>query len=215
MDGNLKVVSSNRIKIDKITDENKPFKITYSITLEELESPYKERKVFFTDSENNKTEFKALIGEDYLNIPEINFQWYNTIQSKNNNFILAYNYEYRMENIKNVKGEVAFINQDKLFLISDLQCPNDVKLASNGNFIINDWMSSYELNGTFYAFNSEAEVLIERKFNSNLGNNGISDNGQYAVLETNYSDSDDENKIFFFDLNDHILLWERERDAEM
>ncbi len=111
-----------------------------------------------------------------------------------------------------MKGEITFINHDTLYLISDLQRPNDGKLASNGNFIINDWMSS-ELNGTFYAFNSDAEVLIKRKFNSNLGNNGISENGQYAVLETYYSDSEDENKIFFFDLNNQKLLWDRKRDS--
>ena len=51
---NLKIINSDRIKIDKISDDNKPFNITYSITLEEVESPYKEKTVFFTDSENNK-----------------------------------------------------------------------------------------------------------------------------------------------------------------
>lgn len=71
-----------------------------------------------------------------------------------------------------MKGEVAFINHNKLFLINALERPNDGKLAENVNFIINDWMATQERSGIFYAFNSEAEILIKRR-NSNLGNNGI------------------------------------------
>ena len=214
LDENLKIISSDRIKIDKISNDTKPFNITYSITLKEVESPYKERTVFVTDSENIETKLKLFLDDGYIDIPDINFHSISTTQSKDGNFVLAYNDEYLIENGKKVKGEVAFVNLDKLFLISELQRPNDGKLASNGNFIINDWISNgTELAGTFYAFNSDTEILIKRNLNSIPGNNGISENGQYAILETNYSDSDDGNKIFFFDLSNQKLLWERERDA--
>ena len=212
MDKKLKIITSDKVQIDKIQDEDKPLSITYSVSLKEVESPYKELKVLFTDSENNKTELKVYFEDGYIDIPEINFQSISLIQSKNENYALAYNDEHFNENGR-VKGDLAFINHDKLFLINDLERPNDGKLASNGKFIINDWMSGNELCGIFYAFNSQSEILIKRKFNSNLGNNGISETGQYAVLETYYSDSNDENKIFFFDLDNGKLLWERERDA--
>ncbi|MFU2192201.1 zinc ribbon domain-containing protein [Methanobacterium sp. MZD130B] len=213
----LKIISSDRIQVDKIRDENEPFHVIYSITLKEAESPYKERTVIFTDSENNETKLNVFLDEEYIDIPDINFYSISVIQSKDNKFILAYNdshYDLRDGTKKLIKGKTIFINQNKLFLISSLTRPNDGKLAENGNFIINDWISfEHELSGIFYAFNSQAEVLIEKKFNSNLGGNGISKSGHYGVVETLFSNSDDQNKIFFFDLDNRKLLWERERDA--
>ncbi len=74
MKENLKIISPDRIEIEKISDDNNPFNITYSITLKEVESHHKERTVFFSDSKSNKTELKAFIEEGYVEIPDINFK---------------------------------------------------------------------------------------------------------------------------------------------
>lgn len=41
----------------------------------------------------------------------------------------------------------------------------------------------------------------------------VSQSGLYAVVETLHNDSDDEDKLFFFNLNNGNLLWERVQDA--
>ena len=91
MSDKLKIISSDRIQVDKIRDENEPFHVIYSITLKEAESPYKERTVIFTDSENNETKLNVFLDEEYIDIPDINFYSISVIQSKDNKFILAYN----------------------------------------------------------------------------------------------------------------------------
>ena len=192
--------------------------------------------VFYTDTDNKKSKLKVNIKEADHNIDGIdfhsnyfsrsNYEGYISIEgidfngnyfsrSKNDNFILAsrpeYTTGYRTRNEFTtilVHALVAFIKKDELFLISDLWHPNNGKVAENGNFIIYD-SEYFDYYGTFYAFNSEAKVLIKREFNSNLGNNGISENGRYAIQETNYGKSEDENKIFFFDLYNKKLLWDK------
>jgi ribosomal protein L40E/tetratricopeptide (TPR) repeat protein len=213
LDKKLKVLKSEMIQIDKIRDENKPFNITYSISLKEQKSNDGFERLF-TNSNNEKTILKVFIHEDTIDIPDIDFHTINLVESENKKFILAYKDQYFVvkDGIRQtIDGEVVFVNDKELFLIDTLERPNDGKLAENGNFIVNDWMTP-ELGGTFYAFNSDVNILIKEQFNSNLGENGLSENGQYAVLETLYSESDDCNKIFFFDLNNKKLLWERKRD---
>lgn len=216
LDGKLEIYKSDMIQIDKIRDNNKPFNIKYSISLKKGNTSSKNRKVLFTDSENNKTELKVIIGKRHISIPEIDFRAISPIQSENEKFLLAYRDSYHVlkdGKRETVEGQVVFIKDNELFLKNELERPHDGKVSENGNFIINDWMLSGELCGTFYAFNSEATVIMRTKFNSNLGNNELSENGQYAVLETAHSPSDDADKIFFFDLNNKKILWERKRDA--
>jgi hypothetical protein len=210
LDGKLKIYTSDKILIKKNRDEDNPMKITYSISLKERKKD-KGREVLFKNSNNQKTKLKVFISENSIDIPDINYHSVYPVKSKNNNFLLGYNDQYFDGNHKTVDGETVFVNENELFLINELKRPNDGKIAENGNFIINDWMGS-NLSGTFYAFNSDAKIIFKRKFNSNLGNTAISDNGQYAALETYHSESDDSDKIFFFDLNNKTILWERKRD---
>lgn|GEM_PF-4481730 len=207
---------SNRIIVDKIRDKDKPFSLKYSISIKQGKKPYKEREVFLKDSENKKTKLKVEIWKSSIKVPDIKFNSISFIKSEDENFILAYRdqmYDSRDGTRKLIKGRTIFINQNELFLINDLERPHDGKLAKNGTFILNDWMTAGEREGTFYVFNSEAKVLIKKKFNSNLGKNGISESGQYGIVETLYSDSNDGNKIFFFDLCSGKLIWESVRSV--
>jgi len=173
------------------------------------------RFVYFYDSDNNLVKSEVLLGNMGLNIPGINFSCYFCTKTENENFLLAYNDEFYINvdgNRKRVPGELVFINGDKLFYINFIERPNDGKLAESGNFVINDWLRAEKLSGIFYAFSSDGEVLIKKKFNSNLGENGISKDGNYAVVETLNSESNDRDKIFFFDLRSRKLIWEIVRD---
>jgi len=175
----------------------------------------KELFVNFIDSNNISCELKVNISNRFLKIPAIGFLAVNYDISENSKFILASRDEYFKTvdgNREVVPGVVVYINNDELKVINGIQRPNDVMVAENGNFIINDWMSSKELNGTFYAINSELKILLKKKFNSNLGKNAISENGEYALLETLVSKSEDGNSIFFFDLKNSELLWRKTRE---
>jgi tetratricopeptide (TPR) repeat protein len=207
---------NNRIIIDKIRDKDKPFSLKYSISLKKSEKPYKEREVILDNSENVKTKLKVEIWKNSISIPDIKFSSISFLKTKDDKYILAYNDSHHDScggTRRLIKGKTIFINQNELFIINALERPNDGKLAENGTFIINDWVASSVHCGIFYVFNSKAEVLLKSKFNSNLYHNGICESGKYAVVETLYSESDDQNKIFFYDLNNGELLWERERDA--
>lgn len=221
LDKKLKVLNSDIIQIKKIRDENNPLGVRYSLSIKQKKRDFK--TVHFTDSNNKRANLKVYLSKESIhgtysiNIPDLDFRVHFYVnRSKDGNFILATKDQYYILEggiRKIVKGRAVFINQAELFLIDDLERPNDGKLAENGNFIINDWMASSELCGTFYAFNSKCEVIIKTKFNSNLYNNAISEDGRYAVLETVKSKSDDQDKIFFFDLKNRNLLWERKREA--
>lgn len=204
---NNKDLYANEVMIDVSQIINNPQK--YKL-------PHEERKVFFSNSDDKKIELILNIYKNDLMIPEIDFLSVSSVQSHDGKYILATQDEYFILDEKNnqrVGGKTVFIAGDRLFLIDDIERPNDGNLADNGNFIVNDWMHSQKLCGTFYAFNSEAEILIKRKFYSNLGKNIISTSGRYAAVETYFSDSNDQNKIFFFDLNNRKLLWGKERSA--
>jgi tetratricopeptide (TPR) repeat protein len=64
--------------------------------------------------------------------------------------------------------------------------------------------------GTFYVFDTLGKVLISHKYKANLGINGISSDGRYAVSQAYYADNEDGDKLSFFDLSKRILVWKSE-----
>ena len=107
-------------------------------------------------------------------------------------------------------GSYVLIGDGEIKLRGNIERPNDGNVSNNGNFILNDWMFTSSLKGIFYAFNSAGVVSVKHLCNANLLNNGISDDGHYAVCQTANNDrGDDGNKLFFFDLNEKKLVWSR------
>lgn len=107
---------------------------------------------------------------------------------------------------------VVYENGNRKFK-GKLERPNYGKIADNGIFIIEDWMNNEEkCCGTFYAFNFKNEILIKQKINANIFNSGISDDGKFACVQTAHTkpmDNNDANKLYFFDLQNKILLWKK------
>lgn len=90
-----------------------------------------------------------------------------------------------------------------------LERPNDSAVANNGNFIINDWLFSDDLAGTFYAFNKDGQQLIRHSFKANLYDNAISDDGVFAICSCANSKHEDGASFAFFDLSQAQCLWQK------
>lgn len=88
-----------------------------------------------------------------------------------------------------------------------MERPNDGKVADTGVFILNDWMFSQDLNGTFYAISPSGAVLLKKTFKANLLNNGLSADGRFAACQTCNSDYEADSSILtIFDLDRKAVL---------
>lgn len=105
------------------------------------------------------------------------------------------------------EGTYLIAKEDEVLHIGKLQRPNDGQISDNGNCIINDWLFGEGLKGIFYALDCSGKVLIKHRFSANLYNNGISENGRFAVSQTCNSNTEDGNILCFFNLEQYSLLW--------
>lgn len=151
-----------------------------------------------------KVTIKDNIG-DFIEIEEIGlFGQYDI--SANKKYIIVYK-DGHYENDKYIKGEYAFIKNNNLVIHKKMPRPNDGKVANNGNFIINDWGNSEKLSGTFYTLNESGNIIIKKKFKANLYNNGLSNNGEFAVCQMANSPHEEySSKLFLFDLEKGKLI---------
>ncbi len=81
-------------------------------------------------------------------------------------------------------GKYLLLEGEKIAAAGKLERPNDGKVSNAGSFIFNDWMFGYDLRSTFYGFSCDGEVLVKQTFNAVLYNNGLSDDGRFAICQT-------------------------------
>lgn len=151
--------------------------------------------------------------DNFINIDKLNF-FGQSHQSENGRYILTwsdYDPNSRTSGFrKSGCGSYVLLEGGKIKLHGELERPNDGKVSNQGVFILNDWMFKDELKGTFYAFNAEGQKLIQYSYEANLLNNGLSNDGNFAVCQTaNNPQGEDENKLFFFNLKERKLVWKR------
>lgn len=91
--------------------------------------------------------------------------------------------------------------------------PNDGNVSNTGAFVINDWLLGDGLKGTFLAYAPDGSNILRFRFEANLLNNGISDDGEFAVCQLCNSPNDDGGVLAFFDLSNGHLLWKRVPDT--
>jgi len=114
-----------------------------------------------------------------------------------------------------VEGEFLLLENQKIILKGTLRRPNDGQVANNGTFIFNDWLgfsggkNGKGLEGKFFAFNKKGEEIISHYYSANLGKNGLSTDGRYAICQTYHSDTTDGNTVTCFDLAIGKLLWQK------
>jgi tetratricopeptide (TPR) repeat protein len=135
-------------------------------------------------------------------------------RSENGQYVLAWSDSTSDGSIGGARdkgnGRYALFSGDRLILKGSLQRPNDGNVSDQGIFALNDWMFGGGPQGTFYVFDTQGKVLISHKYKANLGINGISSDGRYAVSQAYYADSEDGNNLSFFDLSKRILVWKFE-----
>lgn len=97
---------------------------------------------------------------------------------------------------------------NKIVLQGKLERPNSGSVSNNGYFSIEDWHFGSNLSGTFYAFSPVGEELVKKKFNANIFNSDISNNGRFAICQTaNNPKNDDGNLLVAFDLTKKVELF--------
>lgn len=98
-------------------------------------------------------------------------------------------------------GRYILLDRGRIVLDFEMARPQDGKVADNGTFILNDWGASDELSGSFHAFSSDGRQIARRDFAANLLNNGLSNDGALAVVQTcNAPGSPDSSVLAVFDL---------------
>jgi len=140
------------------------------------------------------------ISGDFVSIDKLYF-FGPSHRSENGRFILKWSDYDPKSGIggarKKGHGRYVLLDGGKIISQGKLERPNDGKVSNQGIFILNDWMFGEGLKGTFYAFDAKNKRLIRHKCDANLYNNGLSNDGQYAVCQTAYSDGEDGNMLFF------------------
>ncbi len=74
--------------------------------------------------------------------------------------------------------------ENKIVAKGALERPNHGHVSDNGYFSLEDWLFGSGLKGTFYVFSPSNEKMIEKSFNANIYNSGLSANGKMAICQT-------------------------------
>ncbi len=167
---------------------------------EKRDKPKETSNVSF-DEEFQQVEVK---GSDFIS--------FNGSKSPNGNFLVACMDAISGRGGARKSGHGTFIlaeDGNLLLEVKLLERPNDSAVANNGNFIINDWLFSDDLAGTFYAFNKDGQQLIRHSFKANLYDNCISHDGSFAICSCAKSKHEDGANFAFFDLNQGQCLWQK------
>lgn len=94
-----------------------------------------------------------------------------------------------------------------------LERPWDGHVANNGTFVIVDWLLGSGLESEFWAFDLAGGILFRQRFQANAVNAGISDSGDYAVIQLSNSETADGGKLMFVDLRRQAILWQKRPES--
>jgi hypothetical protein len=107
-------------------------------------------------------------------------------------------------------GRFYLFHGDALAAQGRAERPNDARVANDGTFVINDWRFGSELSGIFHAYRADGTPIVTRDFAANLVNNGLADDGRFAVCQAaNAPHSSDSSILAIFDLRtgQEIAAW--------
>jgi len=121
--------------------------------------------------------------------------------SKNKKYIVGFcdGYEDASKGkSKWVAGQVYLIeNKNKILWKKEIARPEHAFVNNKGVVFVVDWVStSGELTGKIYLFDDKGKKLFEHKFDSNIGGQEISDDGEEVIITTCFP----ENAIYLFNL---------------
>ena len=154
----------------------------------------------------NKIEFK--ISDDFFHS---NFFCGPCNISTNNKYIIVWN------DSSGNNGGYRESGNGKIYIIKDgiliktiisVQRPNSGKITDKGDFIIEDWLFDDRRAGIIYIFNVEGVVIFKQKVEANILNSSISEDSNYAIIQTAFNDeSNDGNSLFFIHILEKQVLW--------
>jgi hypothetical protein len=121
-------------------------------------------------------------------------------------FIDGYENNGKWEN-----GTIILLHHQKILFRKSIQRPNDCHVSNDGIVICCDWQNTNALSGRFIIFNSLGEQIFTNKISANLGVSSISENSEYAIFESHYSETDDGSKIFIVDVKKKSIIHKIER----
>ena len=98
-------------------------------------------------------------------------------------------------------GSYFLLDGPNIIAEGQLERPHDGRVADNGTFVLNDWLFSSGLNGVFHAFRADGSNILSKRFEANLYNNGLSQDGSLAVCQTCNAPSADSSILALFDLH--------------
>jgi hypothetical protein len=128
-------------------------------------------------------------------------------RSPNREFLLIWRDEW-VAGKSRTKGSYYLFKNESELCKGHLLRPNDGHLADNGSFIFCDWLFTDKLASAFYAFDSNGEKLIEKKFRANLYNAAISADGMFAACQTAVNAASRHGELLtLFDLGRRTELW--------
>jgi len=91
--------------------------------------------------------------------------------------------------------------ENKIYAKGRMERPTHGSVSDKGIFALEDWLFGGGLNGIFYAFTTAGETICKRRFEANLLNSAISDDGSMAICQTaNNPKGNDGNLLTAFDL---------------
>jgi len=122
--------------------------------------------------------------------------------------VVSANGEYRILYSLSTGKCYLFKNSQKLKAIK-LMYPGCMLVSNQGYFIICDLLDRDNIDGYFYVFDYDTDLIIKRYLNSNIHSTSLSINSHYASLQTEGNpEHDDGNKVFIFDLKANDCIGE-------
>jgi hypothetical protein len=104
-------------------------------------------------------------------------------------------------------GRFALLKHGKLVCHGECERPSNGVVSNAGIFAIDDTLFGDTLGAKLLVYSSECRLLFSHKFNANIFNMGISDTGNYVVVQLCNSDNDDANKLYLFDINNKKVVF--------
>lgn len=145
------------------------------------------------------------IEDGFLDIPELEF-FGQVHTSDNGRFVLGW-VSFQVGPDK-WSDKVLVIEHGVRIKIMDLKAPGEGKISNIGKFIITSYYPRERLTCVLNAYSSDCLPILSKRVRALSFDNAISPSGNYAVWQTaNNPDSDDGNKLFFFDLVEKRLVW--------
>jgi tetratricopeptide (TPR) repeat protein len=105
------------------------------------------------------------------------------------------------------EGRYLLARDQEIIFVGRMQRPNNGQVSDRGLCVLNDWMFGDDLSGTAYAFDVSGREILQHRFDANLYNCGVSNDGQLGIFQTANNDNADGNLLSLFDLTNGALLW--------